>query len=119
MRAAARGAALREGAQASSSCFRLASEGPVLPADPEPRTASTFRPLRIFRVRTQAGARHYRRWSPRTGGGRRERGGTRGAVGVGFGRDKTSEGRDSGGARAGFERDKGFEGGLRAGPGGD
>lgn len=84
MRAAARGAALREGAQASSSCFRLASEGPVLPADPEPRTTSTFRPLRLFRVRTQAGARHYRRWSPRTGGGRRERGGTPGELGRGL-----------------------------------
>lgn len=74
MRAAAPGAAFRGGAQASSGCLCPASAEPVLPADPELRTVSTFRPPRLFRVRTQAGARPYQR-----GGREREAGTRRGA----------------------------------------
>lgn len=106
------GAALRGGAQASSRCSRSASEGLELPADPEPRTASTFRPLGLL-PGADAGGRAPGR-TLESASGRREQGERRdsGSWRRGLGRTR----RLRGGSRrhgAGFERDTGFEGGFR------
>lgn len=115
--------ALRGGAQASSPPLSPGLGGAcAFPAIPEPRTVSTFRPLRLFRVRTPAGgrarARPYQRGDPARGRGFGDWGGVwvgHGGLRAGLGRVGIPGLGDGGKLRRGGARLE--RGGARAGLG--